>query len=181
MPREFYSPEDIERALLEVAMNGGYFKTASDSIKKKSEELGLERAPSREAIRKWVTDTYRDRYEEIRAEIAPKIRAQIAEENVGLARRYAQAEHTALDKVLEAVDQDKLDAKDLVNLSRNLATSKGIAVDKYDRVSEGGPSSGATRDLRAIMAGLAALGLATRPEADYEGEAVEESTPEIEA
>lgn len=182
MPRWMFSVEEVEIALTEVAMNGGYFQTAEKTLRANKEALGLKRIPDRRQISEWVNHTQRERYEQIRAELAPKIRAEIAEQNIALAARYAQAEHVTLDHVLEAVDNGDLPAKELVNLNRNLATAKGIAVDKYDRVSDPGPGIQAARGLTEIMNGLAALGLMRRPETpyDHEGEVTEETPPELE-
>lgn len=178
-----YSQQEIETALLEIALQGGALETARKSLVKKQADLGLERVPDRKTLRDWRDKDHPERYQAIRDEEAPRIRQRMADQNAALAEKLIEAEHEALDLSIEAMHNGDLDAKDIVNLGRNLATSKGIAVDKYDRLSDPNPGmAGSLRTAAELIGSLARLGVVAAPEppqADYEGEAVEEPAAEI--
>ncbi len=89
-------------------------------------EFGLD-IPER-TISEWVSKTHRDRYEQIRADIAPKLHAAIASEMEDLAVKIALAEHDAVDRV--TAELPKMDGKDAAIALKSLSAARASATDK---------------------------------------------------
>jgi hypothetical protein len=148
---EAYSEEEIERGLVEVAMCAGNTRRAHRQL----EARGL--TIPRETLKDWTTRHHLARYEEVRLEVLPRVHAKLAQESEDLAREYAAAEHAALDRF--RAELPNLRAADAASAVRNLATSRGISLDKA-HVLRGRPSSIVERrDPAEIVDALARLGV----------------------
>jgi hypothetical protein len=117
-----YSEDEIERALIAVAVCAGNTHRAHRELAKQGHKI------PRPTLDVWATRLHADRYQRIATEVVPKIHERIATEAEDLAQAYADAERTALDRLNETLDE--LDPKDVATAIRNLATSRGISIDK---------------------------------------------------
>lgn len=120
-PHERYTPEQIDRGLLEVAVCGN---AALASKRLAAEGLEIDDR----LLRMWRSEIHAGRYAEIAAEQAPKIEATIVEAARRIAQRAAEIELKALDRTEEQLDAG--DVKDPAAVARNLAVAKAVNIDK---------------------------------------------------
>jgi len=115
----------VERALTALALAG-------DNAVRASATIGI---PDR-TLRDW-RQKYRDRYDEIRLELAPQIEQQIVQEARAFAITAGQAERELLQATLEATRNGTI--KDPASALRNITTSKALQIDKVLQL-EGRPT-----------------------------------------
>lgn len=139
--------DQVERALLEVAILSGNCSAASRRLK---EVHGLDIAQPR--LKNWVLNLHRTRYEEIRRDVVPKIHATIANEAEDLAVAYAEAERDTL----KIYDPSRISGKDLPGAIRNLATAKAINLDKAQLLRGNPTEIIEKRNPQQILDGIAA-------------------------
>lgn len=165
-----YSEQDVERALQCRAICA----SAGETSQALNAEFGLS-IPER-TISEWVSKTHRDRYEQIRADIAPKLHAAIASEMEDLAVKIAQVERDAVERVEAQIKS--MDGKDAAIALKSLSAARASATDKA-LVLRGKPnhitSAGEPSD---IYARLKALGYEIRVEEAVDGSA--EDIPDAE-
>ena len=77
-----YTGQEIERALLAVALFGGNVRRASREL----EAQGL-RVPYRTLFR-WTVETFPDCYEDVRTHALPRIRAELDRQHLELAQQH---------------------------------------------------------------------------------------------
>ena len=121
-PGRGYTEERIDRALTEVALCGGNTHHAARNLKAAGTPV------PRRTLRTWVESTQVDRYLRLRAELVPRIHVKIAQECEDSASLAAEVERSMLVKLRQ--DFDKLPPRDQPGAIRNVATVKGINVDK---------------------------------------------------
>lgn len=127
-----YTPEDVERALTQYALCGGNKKLASERL----EQMGHPTPP--QTIRDWALEYHADRYQEIRAELAPKINRRIQAEAEDLAFDLADLERKLSRKLRTQIED--MEPKDVANALRNATTSKSLNVDKIAGPLAGRPN-----------------------------------------
>ena len=118
--RTDYTLQDVERALTELAVTGGRPNIAVKRLRDAGFHIPVQ------TLCYWRDESHTQRYEEIRAEVAPRIREVVADECESLAVAYAQAER----ETLGTFDANSLEQREKPGAIRNLATAKAINVDK---------------------------------------------------
>ena len=167
-----YSDQDVERALQCRAICA----TARETSQALNAEFGLT-IPER-TISEWVSKSHRDRYERIRADIAPKLHAAIASEMEDLIGKITVAEHEAVDRVL--AELPKLDGKEAAIALKSLSTARASAIDKA-LVLRGKPNHiSASGEPSDIYARLKQLGYEIRVEGPETVESSAEDIPDAE-
>jgi crotonobetainyl-CoA:carnitine CoA-transferase CaiB-like acyl-CoA transferase len=159
MPRH-YTPAEIDKALSAYVLTGGNAKQAQELL------LSYDgKAPSDVTIGQWAKE-HADRYHELREELAPQVAKKIAAEAEGLALKLAQAEEKLTAKLLEAIENGELPAKEYSGALRNITTSKALQVDKLSSPLRGRPTViHGPADPSEMLATLARkLGIPDRPE-----------------
>ena len=117
-----YKPEEVERALLELAVLGGNSGEASRRLR----DVGIE--INARLLRLWRTETHERRYREICAENAREIEEAVIQECRESAMLAARVERAALQATLDQIESG--DLRDPASAARNAATVKGINLDK---------------------------------------------------
>lgn len=117
-----YTEDEIERALIAVAVCAGNTHRAHRELAKRGYKI------PRPTLDVWATRLHAERYQRIATEVVPKIHERIAIEAEDLAQAYADIERTALERLSKTLDE--LEPKDVATAIRNLATSRGISIDK---------------------------------------------------
>jgi hypothetical protein len=123
-----YDEQAVETALLELAVCGGNRALARRRLK----EQGMDPVPSQDILREWSTWRFVERYEELRTQVAPRIRAAIASQQEQLACAAGTA-------ALEAVGHTRknfreLQAKEMSAAARDLAAISGLSADKASKL-----------------------------------------------
>ena len=168
-PAARHSAEQIEAALVVLALESGNVRRT----RKRLAEMDIfDKVPPATTITRWP-ETYRDRYVEIREEVAPRIQARMADIHMDLAERLTSLEHATIDE-LES-EMSELSGKDKAALLRNVAVAAAISVDKARLLSDQ-PTAIVKRELPEIFRALAAKGV--KVEGVIEGEAEEVSPPQ---
>lgn len=119
-PRRQFTDDEVESGLQKLAITLSPTAAARDL----AAELG--RPVSVSCIRRWRDHAYVDRYLEIRQEVFPKLRKQMA-------ARHEDAALLALDKEIELIgriDPEKVSPDQLGNTVSRLAVGGGIHTDK---------------------------------------------------
>lgn len=167
-----HTEEDIEFALTQLAMCAGSPTRAAQRL----EQLG--RPISVNTLIYWK-GKYPDRIERIHQEVLPQINAKVAQECEDLARKYAEVEDRALGAVIQALDEDRLEVKDIARLIQPVATSKAINVDKARLLRDRPTQIVEHRDVVAAIEKLERLGV-WNPATAGEGAArLSESRPSV--
>ena len=121
-PGQGYTEEQIDRALVEVALCAGNTHAAHRNLR----ALGFE--VPRATLYEWITRTQAERYQRVRVELAPRIAAKIAAECEDTAEVAGALERNMIAKL--AKDYDKLAPRDQAGALRNVSTTKAINIDK---------------------------------------------------
>jgi hypothetical protein len=120
--RRDYTTEEIDRALVEVALCNGNTRAAHRNLKAEGVHI------PRPNIERWARVLYRQRYQELRAELVPRIHAKIAANCEDRAEQADELERKMLAKFGE--DFEQLAPRDQAGAIRNVSTVKAINVDK---------------------------------------------------
>lgn len=115
VPKRRYTEEDIERGLQALIAAGCSYRRAAEMV-------GI---PA-ETLLGWRKHRFKDRYEQMREELAPKIRQRIAQQAEDLALVLAEKELEGI----ASIDFSALAHRDRAGALRNITTSKGINLDK---------------------------------------------------
>lgn len=154
-----HDEETIELALTALALAGDSPTKAVARLKDDGVRV------SRCAIRKW-REQHADRYAAIRETRARDIERSVINRHRALAERYCVLE----DKLIDAIDAE-IDAgnlKDASTTARNVAVSKGIALDKM-LIMDGRPNAIIdTRSADDVLRALEARGFLQYVDADAE-------------
>jgi hypothetical protein len=114
-----YSDEEIDRGLVALALHAGNRRAASEALAREGVEI------PQDTLRHWL-ERKRDRYDELRTELLPRIRERIAQQSEDLAQAYAEKEL----ELLAGLKDEPMKPSDRASVIRNLSTSRGISVDK---------------------------------------------------
>jgi hypothetical protein len=128
--RRRYSPEQIDRALLELAICG-----TSTEARRRLAAQGLQ--VSDRTLRDWKQVRYPDRYRQIAEQHARQVEDVIVQQARETALFAGHVERSALAAELKAIEAGKV--RDHSASARNASTVKGINVDKLLTLS-GRPS-----------------------------------------
>jgi hypothetical protein len=150
-----YNAEQIERGLIALAMESGNAKRACTLLKKGTAGDPWSKYPTSKTIEEWQAK-YADRFNEIRAEVVPLVKARLADVHTDLAQSLADLEARTLES-LEG-ELDELSAKDRINLVRNAAIAGAVHVDKA-QLLRGEATHIVKRELPEIVRALAAKGV----------------------
>jgi hypothetical protein len=120
--RSGYTNEEIERGLHHVAVLSGNVSRAARELAEDGLDVPVE------TLRDWVRKHHVERYRAIEAKVVPEIHARMAEQNEALALRHAEVEARSLERLEKELPN--MAARDVSTTTRNLAVSKGIAIDK---------------------------------------------------
>lgn len=118
----------------------------------------------------WSRKTKLPLYEKIRQEVAPMLKAQMADMHQELAQSAGNIERAAIDRLQEKLNSNEIAAKDLSAVMQRAAIATGIHGEKHLLYS-GQPTQIVQRDATEVLRELEALGY--RPEL-IEGTAEEE-------
>jgi hypothetical protein len=117
-----YTPEQVEKALLELALVGGNSGEASRRL----EGVGIK--VSARLLRLWRSGLHAKRYGQLAQEHARQVEETIVQEARETAILAAEVERLALAKTLEQLEAGEI--RDAAAVARNASTVKGINVDK---------------------------------------------------
>lgn len=158
-----FSAEQIEKALIALAMESSNPIRGARLLKKGTAGDKWPHYPATQTIVKWQA-LYSDRYNEIRAEVVPVVKARLADVHTDLAQSLAELEGRTLASLDGELDE--LTAKDRINLVRNAAIAGAIHVDKA-QLLRGEATHIVRRELPEIIRALQAKGVT------IDGEAIE--------
>jgi len=112
-----YGVTEVEAALTQIALAG-------DNATKAAKLTG--HAPS--TLQDW-RNRYRDRYDEIRRELAPQIESTIIEEARATALLAAEAERAGIQATISSINNGTI--KDPSSAAKNMSLVKAVNVDKF--------------------------------------------------
>jgi len=150
VPRPYFNPEQIERALLRLAEANGNAEVASRSLKTD----GLTINPT--TLRRWRHGKHAERYAIVRSEVLPRLQAQAAEAHADLAAREMAVSAAMVERLSSEVDE--LQPRDLSTAVRNLDVGAGIHRDKA-QLLKGEPTQVVRRSFEEIKRELKARGI----------------------
>jgi len=109
-------------------------------------------------IWKWANEYEIPRLERIRQEVAPKLKAQMAELHQGLAVAAGEIEAKAIERLNEKLDGNQIEGKDLSAVMQRAAIAGGIHGEKHLLYS-GQPTAIVRRDFEEIKRALRDKGI----------------------
>jgi hypothetical protein len=147
-PLKHQSPEDLERALTTIILEGGTTAAARKL-----------RIP-RQTLDDWKR-RYETRFLELRDELIPEINRRVAAESEDFIRRAHSVRLKALERTAQKLDAEKLSARDAGSVVRDISSSVAVTRDKVlaplrhepSQITEERPT------LDQIFVRLAALGV----------------------
>jgi hypothetical protein len=162
--RPSYTDAEVERGLLAVADASGNTRIAAAFLA----EDGLTIDDS--TLWRWSRKSHAKRYERIRAEVLPKVRAQAADQHMDLAKMQMDVTRRLTERLAREVDE--VPARDLPGGIRNLSTAAAVETDKAQLLG-GEPTIRIERSADQVLRALAARGMFF-PQA-FDGHAEEEN------
>lgn len=155
--RRDYTDEEIECGLVAVAAANGNAARAAEVL---AAEDGLE-IPQR-MLSRWSRKQHLERYQRVRSEVLPKIRAEVADEYVALTRKQIGVSRKLTDEVEtklgEPEDRSRVrHVRELANATKDLGLSAAIATDKA-QILDHEPTVIVQRDFSEIKRALIAKG-----------------------
>jgi hypothetical protein len=170
-PGAKHTAEQIEAALTVLALESGNMRRTREKLA----QLELfDKVPGANTIGRWP-ETYRDRYAEIRREVAPRLKARMADTHDDLVTRLTALEHAAIDELEQELKE--LSGKDKAALLRNAAVSVGIHQDKAQLLKNEPTSIQGRRELPEILRALASRGVVVEGVIDGDGEEIPPPPP----
>jgi len=161
--RNRYTEVEVNAGLTALALCSGNRYKAEELLKEqgifiKGSTLGM-----------WKTKHKAEQYEQVRQEVAPIIKGQMAEMHLELAKTAGEIEGEAWLRLQERVRADVVETKDLHGIARSAAIGGGIHSEKHLLYSNQ-PTKIIQRDATEVLRDLEAMGY--KPEL-IEGTAVE--------
>lgn len=117
--------------------------------------------------RNWAHNTHRERYLQIREEVADFTRGQVADDATRFAATAASVVRKGLEWLEEAIDNRELELKELPKAVKEAAIAHGIGVDKAEKLNDR-PAVRVEVDFGGLMRELRDMGMEV-----IEGEAEE--------
>jgi hypothetical protein len=115
---------EIERGLLALAECNGNSRRAAALLKQDGIVL------DHSTLAKWANNGHAQRYEEIRAEVLPKVRRKAADEHRQLAEKANEVNALILDRLKAKVED--LPPKELSGAARNMSVSSAVHTEKSE-------------------------------------------------
>lgn len=144
-----YDEQTVERGLIALAYRNGSCTSASRFLAE--DGLRIDRSTLREWRRR-----HPERYEQIRADVAPQIKARAVEGHQGLIDRLMEAERVLVERMV--AEANEIPIRDVPGAQRNVATSVGIHTDKIADLC-GEPNVRVSADLSGLLKELLSLGV----------------------
>lgn len=116
---------------------------------------------------------YADRYQAIREDVLPAVRAKAADEHMDLAERLMQANRQVIDRTIE--NTHLLEPRDLPGAARNLSVAAAVETEKAEMLNDR-PTQRVSHNLSGVLKDLKNLGVEV-----VEGTATEEEIPQLSA
>lgn len=133
----------IERGLMALAANNGNARKASKFLA----EDGIE--VPHQTLWRWANKVHAKRYEEMRADALPKVRAQAADAHMDLMTRNMELEVDLLEDLKE--NRHKLEPRDMSTAARNAAVGTAIHTEKAQLLNDQPTEIHKQRDASEIL------------------------------
>lgn len=146
-----YTPETIEIGLLALAVRNGNSRAAARDLAEEGVEVPYM------TLYRWMQETHRDRYLELREQVLPYLKAEMA----GKLERITSKGADVLDELLDkqrSVIRD-LDPRDVANAVKSVGTATGFASKNAAELRGDATVVEHRSDVEATLAGLRRLGL----------------------
>lgn len=156
-----YTDREIDAVLAAYFVCSGNKRRAAEVV---AETEGIQISPT--LIWRWARKERVERYEKIREELMPMVKAQNADMHQNLLTSAGEIEAKAVERLSMKLDNDEIDAKDLSAVMQRAAIATGVHSDKQLLYS-GQPTQIIARDPAEILRALKAKGF------DFDGEAEE--------
>ena len=141
----------IERGLMAVAAHNGNTRKAAAFLA----EDGIKVDHS--TLWEWARKRHVKRYEELRAEILPQIRAQAADQHMDLAGAQMEANKLIVERLKGEVDE--IPSRDLPGASRNMSVGAAVETEKAQLLNDQPTEIRKHRDASEIIKSLKARGV----------------------
>lgn len=148
--RPRYGNPEIERALIAVAYTNGNTHQAARDLA----EDGLN--IDHKTLWRWSRRLHVDRYEELRAEVLPRIRAHAAERHMALADAQMDVSRRMTERLAEEIED--VPARDLPGGIRNVTTAAAVHTDKAQLLNDQ-PTQIVKREASEVLRALKARGI----------------------
>jgi hypothetical protein len=139
----------LERGLMALAERNGNSRKAAKDLKADGIEVCFQ------TLWNWSRQ-YEDRYQAIRAQVLPKIRAKAADQHMDLAQRLMKAESEMVDQLQKKIPD--IEPRDLPGSIRNTAVSAAVHTEKAQLLNDQ-PTQRVSIDLPATLKELKSLGV----------------------
>jgi hypothetical protein len=120
-----FTPEEIERSLLALALCGGNSTRAAKMLEA---DPRMSRVPATPTLRQWRNYNHNARYEELRTRHAPEIEAAAIGDYREIVVEGARAQLLATQRSANNIEQ--LDPAEAAKVAKDLSVATGIAADK---------------------------------------------------
>jgi hypothetical protein len=140
----------IERGLMAMAAYNGNSRKAAAFL----EQDGIQ--VNQTTLWAWARRKHVGRYEELRAEVLPKIRAEAADEHMELARLNMELERSTLEQLKDKIPE--MPARDLPGASRNLAVSSAVHTERSEGLNDR-PTERIAIDLAGTLKEIRSMGV----------------------
>jgi hypothetical protein len=144
-----YGESEVERGLLALASENGRAVRASELLRKDGLKI-----PSR-TLGEWRRKVYADRYEQVRDEILPRVRAESAAEHRALERSQLELSTMLVEHLKSEVPT--METRDKINALGKSDIGTGIHAEKA-QLLDGEPTHRVGRNPDEILRALAAMG-----------------------
>lgn len=155
-----WGPEDVDRALWEIVVNGGNVAAAHLSLSEwggsQDPVVGI---PSLRTMRNWKSGLYRNRYHEIAAARSRDMDERMAQQHVDLAVRQSEVEQEALRKITERLAG--VDAVEASIILRNVSGAKKVNVEGAQNLRGRSAGHMGARSVSQLVTALSRLGVVT--------------------
>jgi hypothetical protein len=143
----------LERCLVAMAAFSGNGRRAAKFLAVDGIEVAFQ------TLYRWVQPggRYEKRYEEIRAEVLPRVRERAAEEHQELSAIFNELAKEGAEALKGK--WAKMEPRDLAGAVRNVSTSSAIHTDKAALLRSGEPPPDGTKDAASVLRKLSGRGL----------------------
>jgi hypothetical protein len=165
-----YDRAEKDAALTAYALavgSGNIEKVVVEILKEQDLEIPLG------TIRGWAYSKQRDRYMQIREEVADFTRAQIADDAAGYAALAGQVVRKGLEQLEVALDAGTITLKELPKVVHEAAVAHGIGVDKAEKLNDR-PTTRVAIDIGGTLRELKEMGMEVEV---IDAEVVEDDEP----
>jgi hypothetical protein len=140
----------VERGLMALAIHNGNSRRARDFLAKDGIKIAYQ------TLQAWARQRYPDRYQALREDILPKVRAKAADEHMDLAERLMRTNRKLLDRLHENVDEIK--PGELAGAVRNMSVSAAVETEKAQLLNDQ-PTSRVATNMPGLLKELKGMGV----------------------